>query len=459
MKSFYLGCDVSKGYSDFIILNSGKQCVMKSFQLDDTFEGHCSLYDILSGFLENNPDSVLYSAVESTGGYENNWYNALVKFKRTINIETARLNPLVVNHNSKADMKRNTTDKISAQNIAEYLIAHPEKVSCHQEDPFANLRKQRGFIKMLTKQSSQLLNQLESLVYEANPEILAYCKNAMPEWVLKLLLKYPAASNLAGAGTSSLAQIPYVTSRRARELVSNAKKSVASATDPITQKLIVATAKQIVHLKKTIGKQMKIIAEECSMPEADLLKTFPGIGDRSAFGLILEIQSIERFRTAKQLSSYFGLHPVYKTSGDGAGGFRMSKQGRKEPRHILFMVALNAVQKNPLISEVYEDHIKRGKNKMSAVGICMHKILRIIYGMLKHKQTFDPEIDRRNRERKSRNRVKHQRNDTRRYQDYNSQAPISGRQARKRLKQKQSRSDNVAKIGIGAPVSANETIA
>lgn len=35
--------------------------------------------------------------------------------------------------------------------------------------------------------------------------------------------------------------------------------------------------------------------------------------------------------------------------------------------------------------------------KMAAIGLCMHKILRIIYGMLKHNRVFDPEIDWKNR--------------------------------------------------------------
>ena len=44
---------------------------------------------------------------------------------------------------------------------------------------------------MLTKQSTQLLNQLESLVYNANPEILMYCKDETPQWVLTLLTAIP----------------------------------------------------------------------------------------------------------------------------------------------------------------------------------------------------------------------------------------------------------------------------
>ena len=35
---------------------------------------------------------------------------------------------------SKADLKRTNTDKISARNVAEYLIAHSEKVDYQQHD-------------------------------------------------------------------------------------------------------------------------------------------------------------------------------------------------------------------------------------------------------------------------------------------------------------------------------------
>ncbi len=121
MQPFYLGLDVSKGYADFMIIDSRKQPVVKGFQLDDTFEGHNSLYDVLNDFMADHPDSTLFAAMESTGGYENNWYNALRRFQGSLDIQTARLNPFGVVHNSKADLKKNTTDKISARNVAEYL--------------------------------------------------------------------------------------------------------------------------------------------------------------------------------------------------------------------------------------------------------------------------------------------------------------------------------------------------
>jgi len=276
MGTYYLGIDVSKGYGDFVILEKTKQRIEDSFQLDDTFNGHCLLYERLVEFFDNHPDCLLYAGVESTGGYENNWYNSLVKFPGTLNIQTARLNPLGVNANSRADLKRNVIDQISAQNIAEFMIAHSEKV------------------------------------------------------------------------------------------------------------------------------------------------TVIGISDYSAIGLILEIQSVKRFASVKRLASFFGLHPVFKLSGDGSGGFHMSKKGRKEPRRILFMVTIAAIKHNPLISSIYAERLKKGMYRMAAIGYCMHKILRIIYGMLKTKTDFDPEIDRANRSKNIQRQKKTRKDKSRRYQDYDS---------------------------------------
>jgi transposase len=91
-------------------------------------------------------------------------------------------------------------------------------------------------------------------------------------------------------------------------------------------------AEQITTLEVAIRIQNQQMTRQCAISEVALLKTIPGISDDSAIGLMLEIQSINRFSSAKKLASFFGLHPVFKTSGDGTSGIRMSKQGRKEPR-------------------------------------------------------------------------------------------------------------------------------
>lgn len=451
MSHYYLGIDVSKGYADFIMLDANKRIVEQNFRLDDTFTGHHKLFQFLTQFFEAHEQSTVFAAVESTGGYENNWYQALHKFQEQFSLHVARLNPKGVNHNSKAGLNRIITDELSAKNIAEYLITHPEKVTYHQQDYYYALRRKWKFIQSLTKEKTKYLNQLETMLYQAHPELLVFCKNGVSQWVLKLLQQFPTAHALSQATVDTIASIPYISNARARRLIHGARHSVASMHDALTEDSISVTATRILDLEKLIKQQITIITQQCAMDEFALIKTFKSIGDFSAIGLLIEIGAVQRFPSVKHLASYFGLHPVFKASGDGTHGMRMSKQGRKQPRAILFMVTLTAIHQNPLIKEIYTMQLKKGKCKMDAIGVCMHKILRIIYGMLKNKTAFDPEIDRNYRK-----RTVNQKNATpidknRRYQQPDAYAPISRRQSIKRKQQEQSQNEQTVTNGITFP--------
>jgi transposase len=460
MNNFYLGCDVSKGYADFVIINEDKQISLDSFQLDDTSTGHQMLCDILSEFADKHPDSTIYAAVESTGGYENNWFNALFNLQNRINIFVARVNPFGTNHNSRASMNRIITDKTAAENIAKYLINQKKKIIYIKNDKFSSLRKQWTFVKMLTKQRTQLYNQLGSIVYIANPEVLVYCKGGYPNWLLRVIQDYPTAKQLSKARIAKLTSIPYLKEQRAVSLIENAKSSVASSVDDVTANLVTSLVKQIISLDKLIDKQSKFIADNCQLPEIEILKSFPGIGNYSAVGLLLEIVSTENFGSAKKLSSFFGIHPTYKQSGDGTWGMHMSKQGRKQVRCILYMVAKTAIVHNPLIKEIYARNLAKGMNKTAAIGVCMHKILRIVFGMLKNNEKFNPEKDRANSEKmlSEQRPTKVLSNKLRRYQKLDLSAPISRRQTKKRKEQEKSQNE-ITSLSTGSfPRSSdNET--
>jgi hypothetical protein len=231
-------------------------------------------------------------------------------------------------------------------------------------------------------------------------------------------------------------------------IIEKAKKSVASSSGVITENLIVSMLTQILQLKAEIKKQEKSMAENCKLEEVELLKSFKGISDNSAIGLMLEIGFIERFSSAKKLASYCGLHPVFKQSGDGKSGMHMSKKGRKSPRAILYMVSFTAIKSNLLIREVYKKSRAKGMTHNAALGVCMHKILRIIYGMLKTNTRFDPAIDAANQQKEKAKEIKKPSDKNRRYQKLDESAPISKRQHRKRKAQNQSQNDNNIESGI-----------
>ena len=108
------------------------------------------------------------------------------------------------------------------------------------------------------------------------------------------------------------------------------------------------------------------------------------------------------------------------------------------------MVTLSAIRCNPLIKETYARNIAKGKKKKDAMGVCMHKILRIVYGMLKNNAEFDADIDRQNQKKLYSASKTRSNNQNRRYQNHDSDAPISKRQTKKR--KEQSHNGNIKNI-------------
>jgi transposase len=451
METFFLGGDVSKGYCDFIMLNQEKDIILKAFQHYDNAKGHYLLESELIDFCSNNPDCKIIAGVESTGGYENNWFESLCDLQDRINISVARINPICTHHSSKASLTRVVNDKKSARTIAEYLINYGDILRFKKPDKLTSLKRQWKFIRILDKQKSQLYNQLERNLYNANPELLRYAKRGYSNWLLRVIMRYPTARDLAKARVSSLSTIPYVTQQRAELLIKAAKSSVASVTDSIIGNLIVSLAKDITGIKNRIDKQSKLIADNCKLKEIELLKSFNGIGDYSAIGLLIYIGDVDNYACSKNLSSFSGLHPTWKQSGDGIYGMHISKKGNKEIRALLYCVALSSICYNPLIKEIYRRHVSKGMNKTAALVVCMHKILRIVYGMLKHKEMFNPEKDRAN---STKAKMKHV--IIKNYLPLDPDAPLSSRQYKKRKQLEMSKDDNSLPFNPDAPLSSRQ---
>ena len=112
---------------------------------------------------------------------------------------------------------------------------------------------------------------------------------------------------------------------------------------------------------------------------------------------------------------------------------RMSKQGSAEVRAILYMVATAALISNPHIKLIYDKHRARGMGHNKTMVVIMHKILRIVYGMLKNNSPYNPEYDMQRQissiekeEQNFKTEKKH------RYESPDQDAPISKRQGNKR---------------------------
>lgn len=442
----FLGIDVSKGYADFKLINAKFEELEKVFQLDDTPIGHKSLDTWLEATIKQHKLSVVYSAVESTGGYENHWFAHLCDVSDRLPVKVARINPAFVKSSAVANNRLQVTDSLSATNIAAYLVRFGDNVDYTVRDnTYREFRSLHNHILLLKKQHTQTTNQAKQLLYDCFPFMQRYCRQGLPNWVLDLLYKYPTAEKLSRAKVETVAQIKFITPEKAREIIDLAKMCQTTRGQASDADLIKNLMKELKFMTRQIDNLKKVLENNCITDQTKLLTTIKGIAKYSAAAIMIEIEDINRFATPKKLAGYFGLYPTLKESGDKKLVSRMSKRGRSTIRGVLYNCARVAVQHDPNMHTICKRQLARGKTYEQAIGVVMHKLLRTVWGVLTSGKEYDYKIDQANRKihaLKPENTLSKEIEEKRRMQEFDEQAPISNIARKKRNAHLKSQSGN-----------------
>jgi transposase len=392
MREVFYGIDVSKGYAD--IIRTGKDIPKNGnyWKLNDTKEGIKELMTLVIEDVKRGQS--VYMGVESTGGYENNWYNNFYGIDQNIHI--FRINPIRTHHEVKKDMQRNINDKISSGAIANLLMDNKDKfismpVKTKEQSSLTRLITSH---QMYIKQRTQVYTSLEKMVYDTMPGLMKIWGDKCPNYLLNLLLKYPSKLKLIKNQPSTLAKIKGISYNKAIEIIDQVKQdSALKEEDDIKSFQIQTLVKSVKQLNQTISEiEKKMQANELYKTTNSLLSSIPGCGDNSAVILNIEIGDIQKFKSASQMCAYFGTHPEKKQSGDGQTKARMSKKGSPRFRGTLYMVAKNAVLYSPYFKAIYASSRAKSNKHNHALGVIMNKLVRIIYGILKSGIPFDEKI-------------------------------------------------------------------
>ena len=442
-KTIYVGIDVSKGYADFILLDQDKKIFETNFQLDDNHIGHELLQKKLA--ILNGQGFKVVCGVESTGGYEQNWIRCVKQLiEKKLSVEMYKLNARGVKHQLESELRRTITDGVSAEGIAIYVINNYATKLHDWKRGIAKEEKTTGrqmLCKLIISQQKHLTakyNQLEKMIYRQFPELLQYCKHGIPLWITRLLEKYPSLTAIKNAKLSGVDKIKCVTETKANILKGLAKSSIGNIIQDTVMDIIMQTlCSEIIHIDNQIDNLKKQLIVHGVDEEVKLLCSIKGIAEWSAVGILVYLGDLSQFEDSHQIASFFGVHPTFKQSGDGKWGSKMSKAGNKTMRYVLYNAATNVVLHNPYFKGIYARHRATGKKHKAAIGIIMHKLLRVVYGMLKSKQAFNEQTDLTNQVKSNQETqneaIKLSVNKTsRRYQELGTVAPLSGRNYKKR---------------------------
>jgi transposase len=123
--------------------------------------------------------------------------------------------------------------------------------------------------------------------------------------------------------------------------------------------------------------------------EVQLLKTIPGIGNIIALTIISEIGDINRFESSKKLSSYAGLVPGIRQSGNILRFGRLIKQSSKNLKTCLIEASWVLVRtKDASKFKWVYGNLSKKKGKQKAICAIARRLCCVIYAMLKKNQTF-----------------------------------------------------------------------
>ena len=120
----------------------------------------------------------------------------------------------------------------------------------------------------------------------------------------------------------------------------------------------------------------------------DLLRSVPGIGPVTAtmlIALLPELGALSR----REIASLVGVAPLNHDSGRHRG-LRTVWGGRAAVRGPLYMAALVATRRNPVIRAFYQRLRAVGKPPLVALVAAMRKLLTIVNAILKHHQPWQP---------------------------------------------------------------------
>jgi len=259
------------------------------------------------------------------------YYQQLALFLYENKVRVSVMNPLVIKRFIQMKLQRNKTDKSDARMIALYASEQPLKLWHPEPEYIKECKQLNTTIDIYRKQSTALKNKLHSI---------------------------QSSGILRG------------------EVVKSLKR-------------------QIKQLKKEVHSLEQQIEELIKNHESQMLtniSSIPGIGKKTAMLLISTTNAFSEFENHKQISAYFGIAPVERTSGTSIRGrSRISKSGNPAIRINLFLCSFTACKTNRQCKALYKRLVNKGKSKKLALVAVSNKLLKQSFAIAKSGIPYDPE--------------------------------------------------------------------
>jgi transposase len=388
-----VGVDIGKDFHQATILNPAGETVGGTIKFDNSALGFTRFVSHLERLISDREDCLV--SLEATGHY---WL-PLYLFLLDKGYKVQVFNPYQSDALRKVFLGRAKTDKLDAELVARLARVGTQKATPLPGEELLSLRNLSRFRSELVFQAGDTKRRLVFLLDLIFPEFEKLFSDVFGKTALLLLTNHPTPEEILELDEEKLIQLLKQTSRgRLGEKAAKKLRAQAASSVGISfgQKSLVFELKLLLEQLKFLKLQLEDLEKEITqiLSKTDQrLTTIPGIGPMIASSILGEIGDIKRFPNVPSLVAYAGLDPTTFESGNSILKKRkLSKKGSKYLRTALWQGAVYGIVHNPNLKEFYQKKLSEGKPKQVALGAVTNKLTRIIYGILRSGQSYQPDF-------------------------------------------------------------------
>ena len=392
-----VGIDVSKGKSTVCIMKPYGEIVKSPYEVTHTKEDLATLVT----FIKSQEEEV-WTLMEDTGHYH--WPVLLFLYEQGVRVTC--VNSLRMKKYCSQSIRRAKTDAIDAVQIANYGITYWFELKPYvpRSDVFQELRTFSRQYYQYTCVETKIRVNFQNLLDQVMPGITAKLadqngRHKLTEFVYRYWHYQNILKQSKNAFTKTYSNWAKKQGYRLNESIASEIYELAKISIPIlpcndSTKIIVQQLAQTLlvvdETRNDILSHMDELARQ--LPEYELIRAMPGVGDKTVSLLISEIGDVTRFKNKHSLIAYAGIDaPPYQSGKFDATQRKISKRGNKYLRRIGFEIMLSLLRNKPTDDPVYLYILKKkadGKASKTAMIAGFNKFLRIYYARVMEAYTY-----------------------------------------------------------------------
>jgi len=405
------GIDVAKAFSELCLLAPDNTVLATQHIRHDSQEDIEKAIHLLQKSEKDSGCSPIV-VMESTGHYHKILFHAFAQR----GIDVIIVNPIQSDSIKNMDVRKVKNDKTDAKRLAQLYRLKGEALRTTVM-PNPSVSALKDLIRQYFDFQDELTAHKLRLISLVDRVLLGFEQNVIPiisATGLAILKAYPSASAILKTRRSTLIRLIANTARKSPhfaetkcEALCDLARSMrvlgdASAHLAVVIRAEITLIEQVQVALESVSQAMHSLVDQDRQTEKaelaktiDLLISIPGISFLTAVTILAEFGDVSAFRSAKALTAYCGLDPSVKQSGNFQGTRnKISKRGSRLLRRVLFYIAeanirskRNKQPMNPYMQAFYQNKCL-SKPKMIALVAVMHKMLFIIFAVLRDQQPF-----------------------------------------------------------------------